>query len=443
MDDIAKTMAAFATHKGGVIYVGVNNRFEPVGARCPKEIQAQIYSTANNIRPPVDISVEVIPHDTKTDLFVTCIHVAKGNVIHSFKNVPYQRRGDTNHALTPDETFEIQKQHQKLYFDEMPAISAERPALITDIDEIKVRNFLQNYKAIQNGRFDIKRFLINNNLLVEGTVQVKNAGIMVFGKTPSKFIPQNKISLCIFPSPVITDNFVKKDITGDITELYSRALTEIQRNVNVFSFVDGSKRIDVPEYPPEILREALINAIVHRDYFDRNTEIFVKIFSDRIEFLNPASFPFENTSFEEIKKSGLSKRRNPIIARIMEQFKFMEQEGRGLKRIELLAEQHGLPKPLFEAGDRTLKVVIYNSSKTPEKIKASPIHRKIDFSALNERQIKLITQLRQHNTTINRKEYMTLVNTNEKTASRDLNDLVKRNILNPTGRARGRRYYLT
>lgn len=193
---------------------------------------------------------------------IVCIHVNKGNNVYSYNGVHYERRGDTNHSLTADEIFEIQKTLKKLYFDEMPSFSEERPALISDISELKVSQYLIQIKNI-NENIDIKRFLVNNSYIVDGGQQVKNATVMIFGKEPQRFVPQLKVSMAVFPGKQITDEFVKKEYVGDIHEIFSDAYIELQRNIKIYSFVEGAQRFDVPEYPLEVIRECLINGYIY------------------------------------------------------------------------------------------------------------------------------------------------------------------------------------
>ena len=447
-EDIAKTIAAFSTKKGGNIFVGVDRKGVPCGTTCSNEITGRLQGLADNeIKPPANISVEIINHDAKKSLSIVCVHITKGNNVFSYKGVHYERRGDTNHALTADEIFEIQKRVKKLYFDEMAAFSEERPALMSDISDIKVDAYLYQVKKIHEP-LDIKRFLVNNSYMVDGGQQVKNAAIMIFGKEPQKFVPQLRVSMAVFADKQISDQFFKKEYVGDIHEIFEDAFIGIQRNIKIHSFVEGAQRFDVPEYPLEVIRECMINAIVHTDYFDKNTEIFIKIFTDRIEFVNPASFPFENITFEEIKKTKISKRRNPLISNFFESIGRMEREGRGLSRIEIGMKEHGLMPPIFEVGSKTFMVTLRNS-EDKTKIKNSPFKKVVDYGRLNTRQMLLISFMGANkNTGISRGDYMDLLNKsnlpiNGLTATRDLKELVIKNVLTKIGDGRGTRYVLT
>ncbi len=163
--------------------------------------------------------------------------------------------------------------------------------------------------------------------------------------------------------------------------------------------------------------------------------------------MNPANFPFEDYTFDEIKKTKLSKRRNPMLADFLETLVLMEKQGRGLSKIEDGMKVHGLPPPVFEASSKTLMVILKNS-ENKDLIKNSPYKRIVDFGHLNKRQTVLIEHLIKSKVrSISRADYIELLKafdekTNSLTASRDLNELVERNILIKEGATRGTRYSL-
>jgi ATP-dependent DNA helicase RecG len=442
-DGIGRTMAAFATKSGGRIWLGIDDKGVPLGTTCSHDLDNKIQDLARVVEPNVTVNIKTLPHDTSKDLYIVCIEVNKGVGIHCYKGIAYERRGSTNHSLTPDEVYEIQKNIHKLYFDEMQANCSERPALISDISEDKIQIYYTLKGKKSSDKIDVRRFLLNHNLLIEGTMQVKNCAIFLFGKSPQKFIPQSVISLSKFPSEEITKDYIKKEFKGDLINIFMETFFEIQSGMLIYSFIEGMKRVEIPEYPPEIIREALINSIVHRDYFDLTTEIYVKIFTNRIEILNPASFPFENYSFEEIEKSGISKRRNPMIAKFFEEMGLMEQEGRGLPFMKNEAKKHGLPEPKIDVGKKTFKITFFKSLKTNNGFRKSPYRTVRDYEGLNNRQIKIIQYLQKNEgKLISRKDYIELTKTQPKTASRDLLNLYTRKVLGKTGEGKGTKYYL-
>lgn len=446
LEAIGKTIAAFSTKKGGRIYIGFNRDGSPCGTSCENEITGKLQTFANvNIKPNAIITIEKTIFDSKKQLFLVRIDVQKsGRSVYSFDNVPYERRGDTNHPLSSDEVFEIMRGVRKIYFDEIQAnsVSENRPAFLTDISEEKIKSFSKGKYESADG---IKRFLINNSLTINGSLKLKNAAILLFGKEPQKFVPQAKIIFFLFPSKDVTSEFQRKEFSGDVFEMINGAHFEIRKNINTHSFVieGGLKRIDIPDYPVDAIREAVVNAVVHRDYFVQTSDILIKIFSDRLEITNPASFPFEDQTFEEIKRSGLSKRRNPLLADALYKMGWVEKGGRGLSKIENEMKSHGLPAPIFDVESKSFKLVLRNASENPKALlHSSPYCKMVDFSSLNERQKEFLKKA-ESNKSISRGDYMQLLQVNEKTATRDLNDLVKRQILIREGQKRGTKYILT
>ncbi|MBI4010478.1 MAG: DeoR family transcriptional regulator, partial [Candidatus Aenigmarchaeota archaeon] len=128
-------------------------------------------------------------------------------------------------------------------------------------------------------------------------------------------------------------------------------------------------------------------------------------------------------------------------AEIFGDLKLMEKEATGLERIKQKVSEHGLPTPKIEVGEKTFKITLYNRKKDPQKLLNSPYRTLRDTTGLNERQAKFLQGLQQQkNKSVNRGEYMQLFNLHEKTATRDLNDLVNRGLMQKKGVKKGTRY---
>jgi len=438
-DDFGKTMAAFSTKKGGKIFLGVNNNREPVGIIFNQNIKDRISQVARVCEPTVCIDISQVRHDKEK--CVVCVRVEKGNgSIYCYKKIPYERREGINHPLSPDEVLEIQKQRKRIYFDSMPSRGEHRPGLISDIDESKVKSYLNRIKGMIREPFNLKQFLINEELLINGSSKIKNVAILLFGKNPSQFIPQNKISVSIFTGDEITNEFIKTEIEGTIEEIFRKTFIEIGRNIKNYSFIRETERIDVPEYPPEAIREVIINSLVHRDYFVDNIETFIKIFKNRIEITNPGGFPFGGYTWEEVEKSGLSIRRNPLIAEFLEKIHLMEKEGHGIKRIKTVLKEHGLPEPKIETTPNTFKVILYGVGDDVKRILSSPFRTVLDSSKLNNRQLKLLSYIKE-NPGVSRNDCCKELGLAPRTTSRDLKELVQKNFLQPSGLGKGTKYF--
>jgi len=438
-EDFGKTMAAFSTKDGGKIFLGINKNLDPVGVIWNQNLKDKITQVARTCEPPASITIEQTKHDSEKHII--CIKVNKGNgSIYTYRKIPYERKEGINHPLSPDETLEIQKRGKKIYFDEMQAKSVDRPGLISDIDEDKVKRFLIQYKGGFSSDFNLKLFLTNSELSVNGSGKVKNAAILLFGKNPSQFIPQNKINISIFPTNEITNEFIKTEIIGTIEDIYKRAFVKVMRNIKTYSFVRGSERIEVSEYPPEAIREIIVNALVHRDYFLDNSEIFIKVFKDRIEVINPGGFPLAGYSWEEIESSGLSIRRNPKIAEFLEKIKFMEKGGHGIRRIKNAMKDHGLSEPKIETTANTFKITLFGiGDKDAKSIALSPYRMVMDSSQLNGRQLNILNYIKSH-PTCTRNECCAALNIPVRTMARDLKHLINNNFIISLGKGRGTYY---
>jgi ATP-dependent DNA helicase RecG len=123
----------------------------------------------------------------------------------------------------------------------------------------------------------------------------------------------------------------RHDFDGDILELIEEAQKYILKNIHIGMRLDGLRRVDVPEIAVEALREAIINAFCHRDYYDPDY-IQVAVFKDRVEIRNPGKL-FGNLTIEDLRKGNVSQRRNPLIANLFRRIEMVEAWGRGMPLI--------------------------------------------------------------------------------------------------------------
>ena len=437
VDPFGRTMAAFSTKRGGIIFLGVTDDRDPVGVVWSQGLKDSICEVARNCKPPVDLDVSSIKHDSVKDII--CVKIPRGDGrVYTYKNIPYERRQGSNHPLTPEEIMDIHKRNRRIYFDDMPAKNSRRPGLITDINEEKIKKYIKKQKGVVRDDFDLKKFLANNELSINGSGKVKNSAILLFGKNPTEFMPHNKINISVFPSNEVTRDFIKKIIEGSLESMYREAFIEIVRNTRTYSFINGAERIDVPEYPTESIREAVINAIIHRDYF-ADTEIFIKIFKDRIEITNPGGFPFAGYSWDEIERQGISKRRNPVLASFFGKINLMEKDAQGIPRIKKEMKEHGLREPLIEPTENTFKITLFGPGEERAKIINSPYRKVLDSSSLNERQKSILIEIRSKGS-ISRGECSKLLGTPLNTATRDLKGLTEKGFIKSSGVGKGTRY---
>jgi ATP-dependent DNA helicase RecG len=190
----------------------------------------------------------------------------------------------------------------------------------------------------------------------------------------------------------------------------------------------------MPVFPYFVLRELIVNAVVHRDYSVYGSRILIQLFADRIEFYSPGGFP-QGVTAENLREAQRS--RNPVIARILHDVKYLEEFGNGVDRI--YEEIENYPLDLKEPVWKDIGVAVITTLFDPTYKK--PIETEV-LSNLNERQKKALNYLRQHKT-MTRKEYIRNFQTTEVTAKRDLTDLARKRLIKMRGSGRSVYYEMT
>ncbi len=230
---------------------------------------------------------------------------------------------------------------------------------------------------------------------------------------------------CVKIGRFLTDTDIQTTdiVKGNLFQQLESAL-EILRTKYLQSKIkfEGIHRRDILEYPYEALREAIINALIHRDYRSFS-QIQIRVYPDKLIIMNAGSLPPE-VPVESLKTNHLSKPRNKLLAETFYYAGFIEAWGRGtLKIMEKCAEQ-GLPEPDFTEENGVMTVTFYKDKWNEENL------RKL---GLNERQVKAVLYIREKGKITN-KDYKELIkNISRITATRDLANLVEKRVLKMVG----------
>jgi len=172
----------------------------------------------------------------------------------------------------------------------------------------------------------------------------RNAGVLFFAKDVRHLFPQAYIT-CLLAKGINEVNILdRKDFAGGLVSDIEESLRFIERNTRTGYRIEKLRREDVPEYPMRALREAITNAVMHRDYFETGANVFVEIYDDRIEISNPGGLP-KGLSREELGTRSV--RRNPLIADLLHRIALIEKAGTGIRRMIDDARKHKCPEPKF------------------------------------------------------------------------------------------------
>jgi len=304
---------------------------------------------------------------------------------------------------------------------------------IEDIDEEKLRWFLKEAKRERNLNIPIdtpvNEVLMRLNASRNG--KLTNASILLFGKEPQNFFLQAEVRCVRFEGNEPVKPFIDmKIISGSVIEQVDKslnfALEHIPKRVWLAGRVQREERY---QYPPDAIREAIVNAICHRNY-EEKSNVQIRVFNDYMEVWSPGELP-EPLIPEDLRKTHKSVPRNPLIARQFFWIRFIEEVGIGTNDMIKYCKEWEIPEPEFKhvTGDF---VVTFRGKVTEEYLKNL---------GLNERQIKVIEYLKEHGK-IDRKTYCDICEVEKTVAYEELSDLVKKKIIKMLGKGRGTHYSL-
>lgn len=341
--EIIETVVAFANKNGGKIIIGVADDGRITGVKIGK---GTLENLANNIinatEPPIYPSITV---ERIEDKEVIVVDIPSGvNKPYFYKGKSYVRVGKTNKVLSPGELREmLLKTTERPSWGDRVVIDFHLSELDTDTIKLFVEEVKKSKRApiVETG--DLEELMKKLNLVRDN--KIKSAGILLFGINPQKYYPWAIIRAGRFKDELTIID--EAHIDGNLFQQISSALKFVMRNIKKTFKIDHKtgKRIDVWEYPLEALREAIVNALVHRDY-DIRSPVYIKIYDDRLVITNPGGL-IEPLTIEDLEKEHPSVLRNPNIANIFYLAGYIEKWGIGTLKMIDECKKQGLPPPKF------------------------------------------------------------------------------------------------
>lgn len=412
-ESLASTMAAFANARGGLIILGLDERqgFAATGVPDAAATRNAVVSTAREkLTPPPALSVEVVPFEG-VNLVVAqveplppaqrpCYVTARG-----LYGGAYVRVGDGDQRLTPYEIDRMRENAGQPHWDDEPIIEAT----VQDLNRDSFSRLIENARRRSPrvfGNADEADALAMLGVLVrhEGILVPSLAGLLSVGRYPQQFFPQLMVSVAVYPhvergrsGPGGIRFLDSAALGGAVPDMVVDAVQVVQRNLRVVSRVIGAGRVDQWEIEPEVIREAVVNALMHRDYSPqaRGTQVQVDVFPDRVEVSSPGGL-FGNVRLEGLGESGTSSSRNPRLAALLQKTgdpvtgrPVAENRGSGVSlMIDRVREDTGLV-PIFTANLDQFRVIIPRGSLvTPEFLDALGQH--VDIARLSNAQVAAI-----------------------------------------------------
>lgn len=456
-----ETISAFAnTPGGGVIILGIKEEgAEITGVKEPGKYQKDLASLCDQMSPVIRPLIEV--HKIKGKVLVTaeipevsykekpCFYKGSGMISGSLIRV-----ADGDRLLTQYEVQGFLDGRGQPLYDVEPVPGTT----LKDLDQNILQLFLQRVKERSSkiGEWDDTRILHTYRVLVDHNGQgcVSLAGLICFGLYPQAYVPNLVTHVMVFPDVEEGERgklgerlLDSKKVEGALIYAVPEIMSVIKRNIKHRNVVRGMLREDVLEYPEIFLREAVINALGHRDYspLARGTAVQIKIFPNRIEIISPGGL-FGPVTEERLGELGLQAARNTYLMKLLEDSPvphenrvLCENRGTGIPSMINALKKAGMEPPAFKDLRNQFRVICYNTALFDEETLSWL--QQFSHLDLTERQRYALAYIYHHKELTN-PIYSRMCDCDSRLATRELGALVEKGIVEQHGSRRWAYYTL-
>ena len=359
-----ETLCGFLNGTGGRVFFGVTDAGRILGQDVSGATFQEVANAIRKLEPPARIDQVRIPvAGTKEVLILEAARHQEGPC--TFDGRPYVRIGNTTSRMP-------QAEYQRRFLAR-PGVQgqwerhiADRHT-IADLDMAEVERTLQ--AAVSQGRLDsMPSDLVEglDRLRLRENGQLTHAAVVLFGREVLPDFPQCTLRLARFKGTTKTEFLDHRQIHAHAFLMLDEAMRFILRNIPIAGRIEPGQmeRQDTPLYPPLALREALVNALCHRDYSIVGGAVYVAIFDDRLEIISVGLLP-PGISVADLKRVHVSHPRNPLIAGVFYRRGLVEQWGRGTQKIVDWCVAAGQPEPEFEESAGAVTVRFLPSGYSP------------------------------------------------------------------------------
>lgn len=459
--ELAQRLCGFANSAlGGTLIIGIEDKtLQIIGVKSVADTTDAILQAARHCKPIVPL---IPSHPQILDLNGKKLVIAhippNSGELYQATNTFWIRRGTNTIGMEKREILEFVYRQGMASWETQPASLAT----LEDLDLERVRLFVDQRpeRSRRSGRLDdLTQILLTLRCAIrnetEGLVRPTNAGLLLFGYAPQNFFTQSEIIITAYQDNLGVRRYSdRKILGGTLTEQIDEAERYLRLTIPVAARMDGFHRIDEPELPLEALREAIVNAVVHRDYSIEGTAVRLFLYPGRVEVHSPGLL-LPDISLENLRQGQVtSKPRNPVIASVLRDLPggYMERMGSGIRYMIEQMQAFGLPQPEFREQSEFI-VTFWRpnpaeaaAAKSPSQLITTPTHETLPTNPPGEltQSVRLelgLQYVHQHGAITN-KQYRELTGVAETTAMRDLETLVERGALRAIGKRRGRHYII-
>jgi ATP-dependent DNA helicase RecG len=427
-NDYFKWICRFANAQGGTLFIGMDDKGNNKHLANAKKLLEDL---PNQVRDLLGLMVDVNLHKTNGDDYLEIV-VEPYPFPISLRGKYYYRSGSTLQELKGDALTKFLLQRQGKKWDGVPIHNFTADDLKNDTFEFFRKKATKSKRLEQEDLAGTNQELLESlQLYLEDEKMLKRAAILLFHPKPEKYVTGAYIKIGYFENEA--DLMYQDEAHGNLFEQIEKIMDLLfTKYIKALISYEGISRVETYEYPKEAIREALLNAVAHKDY-SGGAPIQIKVFKDRIMIWNDGQLP-PNWTITHLLKRHASKPFNPDIANTLFRSGYIESWGRGIEKMLNYCLEARIPAPnySFEGSDFLVEFRkdIYNDEY-------------FTGLGLNERQIKAVLYVKEKGKITN-SDYQEINEIAERTASRDLADLVSKKILINSGlKGAGAFYTLT
>ncbi len=431
---LAETLVALANTEGGTIALGLKDDGAPASKKVDREaIEAALKEADAICNPPVVVgNLEQSETEKGT---VYNLRVPRSIELHALTDGRVLiRSGAKNRPLGGQEILKLASAKNTGDFESEAVPGADR----ADFSEKMIEEYLKKRtERTKRPIGDDPNLLLREIGALDSEGKATMSGVLLFSDYPQQWLPQSSVVFVKFVGTTprgengLAGYTRREELTGPLPRLIESAWNLIWSEMAVSAVVKGLEREETTEYPQFAVREAIVNAVCHRDYRLKGRRIEIRMYSDRLEVISPGGLPGFIT-VENIKDEHFS--RNPRIVNGLFQWGYIEELGLGIDRMIEVMEKAGHKPPSFDARPYSFAVTLFNQRQQQEIPKW--------VRNTNHRQTKALEYIR-NNGSITNREYRSLCQgVSAETLRLDLADMVDKGILVKLGSKKGTYYIL-
>ncbi len=355
----------------------------------------------------------------ETNQEVLIIEVAEGGQKpYSASGKFFIRNGPNAQQMSREEIRTFFQQEGVVFFD-------EKSCLDFDLDDDFNSDAFNAFLKRANITPMLEKLALLDNLYLLERGHLKNAGVLLFSKTVTRFFLQATITCVLYRGRTKYKILDRKEYNGDLVSNFKNAMIYLESKLNTEFIIQGGLREEKLELPEDALREAILNAVAHRDYFVTGANILIEIFTDRVVITNPGGL-VKGLKRQDLGKKSLS--RNNLLFGLMQRMGLVEKVGSGIVRMRNEMRSYGLDEPRFEIEDDWFTIIF----KRPRDRWSERWSEK----TLTERELEIVSLIKR-NPKISRREMSEKLGINQSAVQKHIKKLKEKHILKRIGPPRG------